>query len=370
MRKNERVLVAMSGGVDSSVALHLLVEQGYDAVGVTMKLWDSRDGKGNLINDSYCCSLEAINNAKLVCEAADVPHYTVDFREEFREKVVNNFTAEYLRGRTPNPCIRCNSDVRWSALLEYADELGIEFIATGHYARIDRSQPACPTIQKGLDPQKDQSYVLWRLNREALSRTLFPLGGLTKPEVRKIARKANLTTADIAESQEICFVPNDNYRTFIESETAQGNGANGGGRFVTPAGETVAEHRGISHYTVGQRRGLGVSGAEPVYVQNIEANSGDITLAPRRSMFFSGCQLNDLNWHIDETDLDMLKNLTVLIRYNHGGVSCGITLSEDGTAKVKFQEPQFAVAPGQSAVIYDDDRLLGGGIITEGFLNE
>ena len=370
MSGREKVLVAMSGGVDSSVALHLLVEHGYDAVGVTMKLWDSRDENGNLVNDSYCCSLEAVNNAKLVCEAAGVPHYTLDFRGDFREKVVNNFTAEYLRGRTPNPCIRCNSDVRWSALLEYADDLGIEWIATGHYARIDRSQPDRPTIQKGLDSHKDQSYVLWRVKQEELSRTLFPLGNLTKPEVRKIAREANLTTADVAESQEICFVPNDNYRTFIENESAAENGLNGSGKFVTPEGKTVAEHRGISHYTVGQRRGLGISGAEPVYVQVIEPDSGDITLAPRRSMFFSGCSLNDLNWHIDETDLDIVNDLIVLIRYNHEGVSCKIEWNTDGTAEVKFDEAQFAVAAGQSAVFYDGDRLLGGGIITEGFLNE
>ena len=175
MRKNERVLIAMSGGVDSSVALHLLVEQGYDAVGVTMKLWDSRDGKGNLINDSYCCSLEAINNAKLVCEAADVPHYTVDFREEFRKKVVNNFTAEYLRGRTPNPCIRCNSDVRWSALLEYADELGIEFIATGHYARVDHAGEHARLL-RAVDDNKDQTYFLHMIVLDFDSRRAMTLG--------------------------------------------------------------------------------------------------------------------------------------------------------------------------------------------------
>jgi tRNA-specific 2-thiouridylase len=208
------------------------------------------------------------------------------------------------------------------------------------------------------------------VKQEELSRTLFPLGNLTKPEVRKIAREANLTTADVAESQEICFVPNDNYRTFIENESAAENGLNGSGKFVTPEGKTVAEHRGISHYTVGQRRGLGISGAEPVYVQVIEPDSGDITLAPRRSMFFSGCSLNDLNWHIDETDLDIVNELIVLIRYNHEGVSCKIEWNTDGTAEVKFDEAQFAVAAGQSAVFYDGDRLLGGGIITEGFLNE
>lgn len=370
MSKKERVLVAMSGGVDSSVALHLLVQQGYDAVGITMKLWDSRDADGKLLNESACCSLEAVNNAKLVCEMAGVPHYTLDFKEEFHNQVVDNFTAEYLRGRTPNPCIRCNSEVRWSALLEYADELNIEWVATGHYAQIDSTDLKYPFIRRGLDSQKDQSYVLWRLNREELSRTLFPLGRLTKHEVRKIARNAKLTTAEAAESQEICFIPNNNYREFLEKEVPSVNSSNGKGKFFTPEGEAVAEHMGIFHYTVGQRRGLGISGPEPVYVQKIEAESGNITLAPRRSMFFSGCRVNNLNWHVDETELESMENVTVLIRYNHDGVTCRIKRDKDGTAEVRFDEPQFAVAPGQSAVFYVVDRLLGGGIITEGYLHE
>ncbi|MFQ6607001.1 MAG: tRNA 2-thiouridine(34) synthase MnmA [Fidelibacterota bacterium] len=370
MSKKECVLVAMSGGVDSSVALHLLVAEGYDAVGVTLKLWDYQDSAGTFTRPSYCCSLEAVRNAKLVCDTAGVPHYTLDFRKKFLEKVVENFAAEYQQGRTPNPCIRCNTEVRWTALLEYANELDMAWMATGHYARLDRSNPNHPVIRKGLDPRKDQSYVLWQLDQKALARTLFPLGSLTKPEVRKIAQQAHLATAGIAESQEICFVPNNNYREFLDGRNPSPNTANGQGWFITPEGELLAKHQGISHYTIGQRRGLGVTGSEPVYVQKIDPESGNITLAPRRSLFFKGCQVNNLNWHMDEAQLDHLEAITVLIRYHHEGVGCRLARHGSGLLNVQFDEPQFAVTPGQSAVFYSGDLLLGGGIITAGTLHE
>ncbi|MDP7061177.1 MAG: tRNA 2-thiouridine(34) synthase MnmA, partial [Candidatus Marinimicrobia bacterium] len=235
-----RVLVAMSGGVDSSVALLKIIEEGYDPIGVTMKLWDSPEGTPS--TDSYCCSVEAINNAKLVCEKYDVPHYTLDFQDDFQKNVVDYLVDQYFSGNTPNPCIQCNTHLRWGGLIQKADDLNAKWIATGHYARIDELKGVGKVIRKGVDETKDQSYVLWGISEDLLERTLFPLGNLRKKEVREIARKEGLVTAEIAESQEICFIPDADYRRFLKEYVPDRAGTEEKGAMVSLDGEVVGEH--------------------------------------------------------------------------------------------------------------------------------
>jgi len=359
---NNSVIVAMSGGVDSSVALLRVVEEGYRAVGVTMKLWDH----GGDTSASYCCSTEAVENAKKVCESVGVEHHLFDYQDAFQQDVVDYLVGEYFEGRTPNPCIRCNTRVRWSALLLKADELNAHWIATGHYAIIEHVDDGKPILKKGHDSRKDQSYVLWGLSSDALARTIFPLGRLTKGEVRRIAKEANLVTAEVAESQELCFVPDDNYRQFLHDYASEQTNAESGGNFVDGEGNVMGQHKGISAYTIGQRRGLGIPGPEALYVTDIDANKNRVTVAPRSGAYFSGCIVRDLNWY-GEPDTSILH---ILIRYNHSGVACSLDWNSDGTVNVEFETPQFAVTPGQSAVFYAGDTLVGGGIIVNGFAAE
>ena len=355
-----RVLVAMSGGVDSSVALLKIIEEGYDPIGVTMKLWDSPEGTPS--TDSYCCSVEAINNAKLVCEKYDVPHYTLDFQDDFQKNVVDYLVDQYFSGNTPNPCIQCNTHLRWGGLIQKADHLNAKWIATGHYARIDELKGVGKVIRKGIDEKKDQSYVLWGIGEGLLERTLFPLGNLRKEEVRDIARKAGLVTAEIAESQELCFLPNADYRRFLKDYVPERAEAEEKGAMVSPDGEVVGEHQGISQYTIGQRRKLGVTGPVSSYVQQINQETNTITVAPREKMYFPGCQVHQLNWLIPSEEWPT-GIIYTHIRYNHDGVESKMEYRENGSVSVKFKSPQFAVAPGQSAVFYINDILLGGGII-------
>lgn len=366
-KKQQTVLVAMSGGVDSSTALHRILEVGYTAIGVTMKLWEYHDGGGNLLSDSNCCSINSINNAKLVCEQLGVPHYTLDHRLAFRQAVVDDFVTEYLQGRTPNPCVRCNIFLKWGSLMEQAGQFGADLIATGHYARIDRSGPQ-PQLRRGLDPRKDQSYFLWGIDKNMLARTLFPLGELTKTAVRELAGSIALPTAREPESQEICFIPDNDYRRFLDEYAPAAAGRSKSGYFVTVEGHRIAPHTGIAGYTVGQRRGLGVSGPEPYYVRRIDPVSGDITLATRTGLDFSGCRVDQLNL-LTNKPLNEIADLSVQIRYNHPGVKTTIDTLDGNSARLYFQQPQFAVTPGQSAVFYQDDVVLGGGIITEGIID-
>lgn len=360
----------MSGGVDSSVALLRVVNEGYEAVGVTMKLWETTPVSGTLSRHTYCCSVDAINNAKLVCQKLGVPHYTLDFQDLFRLRVVDYLVDEYLSGRTPNPCIQCNIHLRWGGLIHKADTLNARWIATGHYAVVDRSRPGRPVIRRGRDRDKDQTYVLWGIPPETVDRTLFPVGELTKTEVRRIAAEAGLVTASVPESQDICFIPNNDYRRFLHDYAPDRMKKDPAGDFVSPQGEPVGRHEGLSRYTVGQRRKLGVTGPRPLYVQKINPEERTITLATRDQMLFDGCTVEKINWlHLPEGDGDG-RSLTVHIRYHHPGVPCRITRDGDSGATVAFHSPQFAVTPGQSAVFYDGDELLGGGIIREGRLHD
>ena len=369
LNKN-RVVVAMSGGVDSSVALTRVQEDGFEAIGVTMKLWEYRDVGGNLPHESNCCSIDAINNAKLVCQKVGVPHYTIDFQYVFREKVVDYLIREYHAGRTPNPCIQCNIHLRWGALLKQADLLNAYWIATGHYARIDRKDPKKPVLRKGVDPKKDQSYVLWGITPGVLRRTLLPLGALTKQEVRRLAAKADLVTAGTPESQELCFIPDNDYRQFLKRYSPARAYHELPGEFISENGQPLSQHRGISQYTVGQRRGLGISGPEALYVRKIDPDTNRITLTSRNRMYFDGCTVENPNWLRDPDDLPGGKTVHVHIRYNHGGVPCRISRNDNGSVTADFESPQFAVAPGQSAVFYSGDELLGGGVIADGIIHD
>jgi len=360
----DKVLVAMSGGVDSSVALLKIIDMGYDAIGITMKLWEYRDVGGNLLEDSNCCSVGAINNAKLVCDRLNVPHYTIDFTDIFRKTVVDNFADEYLKGRTPNPCVRCNSFVKWDAFIEQANRLGANYIATGHYARIYQEDNSF-YLQKGKDLIKDQAYVLWGIPIETLSRTLLPLGNYTKKEVRNIARKNNLETADIPESMEICFVADNNYKRFLTDYIPNKINAIGSGEIVDESGASVGIHTGYTNYTIGQRKGIGLSNPEPRYVTKIKPSTNQIVIGKKKDLYESMCSISRTNWLVN--DMTFPCTVKAQIRYNSPLVSAKIK-KENNIYKVCFTEPQMAITPGQSIVFYKDNIVLGGGVIEKNLL--
>ena len=349
----------MSGGVDSSVALLKIIEMGYDAIGVTMKLWEYRDVGGNLLEDSNCCSVGAINNAKLVCDRMNVPHYTIDFTDVFQKTVIDNFAGEYLKGRTPNPCVRCNSFVKWDAFIDQADKLGATYIATGHYANIQHTNELS-ILKKGKDPLKDQAYVLWGIPAHTLSRTLFPLGNLTKEEVREIARRNQLETAEIPESMEICFVADNNYKRFLKDYSPTQTAKIGVGDIVDELGEVIGKHSGYTDYTIGQRKGLGLSNPEPRYVSRIDPASNQITVGKKNSLSNNTCYVSEINWLV--TNISFPRTVNAQIRYNSPVIEAKLS-QEDNQVLVKFAEPQTAITPGQSIVFYEDDIVLGGGII-------
>jgi len=356
-----KVLVAMSGGVDSSVTLLKILEAGHDPIGITMKLWEYKYMGGNNLQDNNCCAVESINNAKLVCERLGVPHYTVDFTEDFKEKVVENFVSEYKSGRTPNPCVRCNSYVKWDTFINQADKLGAEYIATGHYAVIDNDD-GLYKIKRGKDKIKDQSYVLWGIPKETLSRTILPLGDLTKKEVRDIARKNSLETADTPESMEICFVADNNYKRFIKEYTGKSlNNNKSEGKTLDTTGKKIGDNPGYINYTIGQRKGIGISNPDPLYVKEIDASENTITVSEKKSLFSDQCKISNINWLVDTQDFPL--NLNCQIRYN-GNISKALISKDKNGVQARFEVPQLAITPGQSIVFFDDNEtLLGGGII-------
>lgn len=368
---NVTVVVAMSGGVDSSVAAALLVRQGFRVIGATMKLWEFQDVGGNIRGDSACCSIESMNDARNVCQTLGIPHYVFDFQQQFNECVVGNFVSEYLRGRTPNPCVLCNTKIKWETLLKKTEELGADFIATGHYARIEYHRGKNRYIlRKGLYREKDQSYALWGLTQKSLQKTLFPLGELTKAEVRKIAGEFGLKTAEKGESQDICFVPDNDYRRFIRERTAgQDEEMIREGEIVTTAGTVVGRHHGYPNYTIGQRKGLGVAMGKPVYVVDIRPEENRIVIGSKEELSVDGLIANQVNW-IAIDKLDIPGRYFVKIRYRDKGSFARVLPLRDGTVRVAFEAPQTAVTPGQSVVFYDDDVVVGGGIIQRKIRNE
>jgi tRNA-specific 2-thiouridylase len=356
-----RVLVAMSGGVDSSVAAALVREQGYDVMGVAMRL--APEGPpGQSRRRGTCCSHDDFEDARRVAERLDFPFYVVDLRADFAARVMDNFAAEYLRGRTPNPCVMCNREIKFDRLWERARALQADFIATGHYARIDASPDGSLRLRQAADAAKDQSYFLFSLSRRELAHTLFPLGAMIKHEVRARARALGLVTADKPESQEICFVPDGDYAAHV-ARTAP-VGAIRSGRILDDGGRTLARHAGIHHFTVGQRRGLGVAASEPLYVRAIDPAGGDVTVSSRDRLRAAGLIARQVSL-IDPQTPDREFSADVKIRYRHPGLPATIRLAGADRAEVRFLDGGPAVTPGQACVFYRGDEVLGGGFIEQ-----
>jgi len=362
-KKNKKVVIAMSGGVDSSLAARLLVEQGYDVMGVTMKLWGYIDSGGRPTHDSNCCSLDDINNAKAECAALGIPHYTLDMSKEFKDIVIQNFVSEYKAGRTPNPCIVCNTEIKWHALLNKLDDLGVQYLATGHYARkVLHEASGRWVVGKGKDEKKDQSYVLWGIRAEEMDRTLFPLGELSKTEVRELAAKADMRTAETPESMEICFVPDNDYRRFLKEQYPEVIEAAPKGDFVDADGQVIGEHQGIHNYTVGQRKGLGLATGERVFVNRIDVATNTIHVGSKADAEATTFVVDSCNWLVP-TDHVFGQKADVQIRYNHVAKPATITPLSDDRVQVVFDAPENAITPGQSAVFFHGEGVVGGGII-------
>lgn len=360
MSSKGRILVAMSGGIDSSVAALLLHEQGYEVIGITMKTWDYA-GVGGSKKETGCCSLDSINDARTLAVDHGFPHYILDIRNEFGDYIIDNFVDEYLAGRTPNPCVLCNTHIKWDALLKRADQLNCEFIATGHYAQL-RNENGRYVISKGLDETKDQSYVLWGLTQESLKRTHFPLGGFTKTRIREMAKERGyVDLANKSESYEICFVPDNDYRGFLKRKVEGLEERVDGGLFVDTSGNVLGKHKGYPFYTIGQRKGLEIAVGEPLYVTQINPESNTVTLGSVEDLKKQEMWVKKFNL-IKYESLPVDKELQTKIRYKDKG-SQSFVREDNGLIKVLFHEPVSAIAPGQSAVFYEGNDLVGGGFI-------
>ncbi len=360
MSKHGRVLVAMSGGIDSTVTAMLMHEEGYEVVGITMKTWDYASSGGSA-KETGCCSLDSINDARKVAVDMHFHHFIVDIREEFGDYVIDNFVDEYMAGRTPNPCVLCNTHIKWSALLKRADALDCEFIATGHYAIINE-EGGRKFISKAVDDQKDQSYVLWGLNQECLNRSRFPLGGMTKPEVRQIAHDRGYTDlAKKAESYEICFVPDNDYRGFLKRRIDGLEERVAGGNFVNTKGEIMGQHQGYPFYTIGQRKGLGLAFGQPMFVTEILPDTNTVVLGLEEELVKNQMRVGQVNSMKYEQIPEGLEVVTK-VRYRDNGTYS--LLKNDGPqVKVEFLANVKGIAPGQSAVFYEGGDVVGGGII-------
>jgi tRNA-specific 2-thiouridylase len=344
----------MSGGVDSSVAGSLLKEQGYDVIGVTMKVWP-QDCLSRA--EDKCCGPSAIADARGVAHALGIPHYVVDESDSFEKLVIDYFAGEYKSGRTPNPCVMCNEKLKFGSLWEKARAFGAEYIATGHYAIIEHHANRA-VLRKGRDPRKDQSYFLFSLRQEQLQRALCPLGAMSKPEIRAIAKNLGLKVADKVDSQEICFVPGNDYRAFLKSHMDGGDFHPGG--IYDKAGNRLASHDGIEMFTIGQRKGLPGGSPRPLYVIDIDPETASVIVGEAEDLTTEAFEINQTLWHDGDSKTF---DATVKIRYAHPGAQATVTLAENGTAHIRLHEPQKAVTPGQAAVFYDGDRVLGGGWI-------
>lgn len=358
--KNKRILVAMSGGIDSSITALLLKKAGYDIVGITMKTWDYETSKVNG-KETGCCSLDSINDARIVAVKLGFPHYVLDIREEFSEKIIDNFINEYLAGRTPNPCVLCNTYIKWDALFKRAKMLDCEYIATGHYSKI-RFENNRYIISRGKDKNKDQTYVLWGLTQDVLNKTLFVLSDYTKDEVREIAHKEGLDyLAKKSESYDICFIPDNDYRKFLTNNVPDITHTIGEGNFIYKE-KIIGKHKGYPFYTIGQRKGLEVALGHSVYVKEIKPNTNEVILADKEELAQQIIRVKNYNLIKYETLPDNFQSL-VKIRYKDPGTMATIHTIDENFLEIIFHQPVYAVAPGQSAVFYEDDDLVGGGII-------
>ena len=352
-----KALIAMSGGVDSSVAAHLTLEAGFDCVGCTMKLYANEDA--GVPREHSCCSLDDVEDARAVARRLGIPYYVFNFSDTFREKVMEPFFASYLAGETPNPCVECNRYLKFDRLYLRAQELGCHTVVTGHYARIQQG-PEGWLLKKALDPDKDQTYFLYAMTQEQLAHTRFPLGEMTKPEVRALADRLGFVNARKPDSQDICFVPDGDYARVLELHTGRPAQP---GNYIDAKGNILGQHRGVIHYTVGQRRGLGITFGEPWYVTAIDPAANTVTLGPREELFSSRAALRQVHWisgHAPQAPI----RCAVKLRSRHREQPALLTPVEEDCALVLFDQPQRAVTPGQAAVIYHGDTVLGGGVIT------
>ncbi len=368
MSKKGRVLLAMSGGIDSSLAGVLLHEQGYEVIGMTMKTWDYASSGGTK-KETGCCSLDSINDARNIAVSHGFPHYILDIRDEFGDYVINYFTKEYLSGRTPNPCVLCNTHIKWDALLKRADKLGCDYLATGHYARV-RYENGRYIISKGRDKIKDQSYALWGVSQESLSRTIFPLGDLTKEEIKRMARERGFTElVEKSESYEICFVPDNDYRGFLKRRVKGLEEKVKGGEFVLEDGTVVGRHEGYPFYTVGQRKGLGIALGYPAYVIEIQKDKNRVVLGRAEELARDGMWVSQLIMgKYDNLEGRKMETVTK-VRYNDPGTPAAIEQTGD-RMKVLFHRGVAAIAPGQAAVFYEGEDVIGGGWIDSSFRQE
>lgn len=367
----KKVIVGMSGGVDSSVAAALLLEKGYEVIGVTMHVWD---GDLQILaneREDNCCSLSAVEDARKVADKLNIRHYVMNFKDIFKKKVIDYFVDDYLKGRTPNPCIACNKYVKFGALLDKAFSMDVDYVATGHYARVlydnisDRF-----LLKKAITEEKDQSYALYNLTQEKLSKVIFPLGEYTKDDVRALARKYNLPVASKPDSQEICFIQDNNYSRFINDQINQEyknldklkNNGTKPGYFVDTKGNKLGEHSGIIHYTVGQRKGLGITFGKPMYVVKVDSENNQVVLGGHDEVFSMELIATDVNYILVDNLLEPMK-VESKIRYSAKESSSTLYPLESGKVKVVFDEPQRAITPGQSVVFYKNEVVVGGGII-------